>query len=342
MKNNRKYVTLKDIANHCQLSVSTVSKILLGNSNFKEETQKLVFDAARELGYVPNALARQMVGEGSYKQIGFFVPNVLNPFFSELVYELESRLSRHHFTLMLGIFDDDPAKMTNFLKMLVETRVDGCIVAGCNITGCEAAFADAKRYLPMVSIQADVPNVDRVDVTDEEGTFEMVEYLINKGHKKIAFLGYNFDISVLKNRLDGYYRALVKHDIPINPEYVVEGAHSTVRQYQEAKKLLEAADPPTAIHCINEFTALAAYTAIQDKGLRIPEDISITGFDGLAISNSLNPRLTTIQDPIDLLASIAVDMLLTQIDGKETEQNSKQVFVRHRFLERNSVLDKNN
>ncbi|MCH4168515.1 MAG: LacI family transcriptional regulator [Streptococcaceae bacterium] len=337
----KEYVTLKDVAQKAGLSISSVSKILSGKDNFKSETRDKVIKIAEEIGYSPNALARGIKNRSGYRIIGFFVPNILNPFFAELVNEVEKRLSRHGFILTLCIFDDDAKKMSDFLKMLVETRAEGCIIAGTREDSCETEFQQAKRYLNMVSIQADIAGIDRVDVTDEKGTEEMINYLIGKGHRDIAFLGYRFDISVLSNRLNGYYRALKQAEIPIRDAYVVESKHDNQALYQSAKMLLEMPNRPTAIHCINEFSASSAYLAARDVGLKIPEDISITGFDGISISKMLMPRLTTIQDPIDLLAQIAVDMLIERINNHDQSIEKKHIYVQHRMIENDSVAQLN-
>lgn len=333
----KKYVTLKDVAEKVGLSISAVSKILSGSLDFKEETRTTVFEAAQEIGYRPNALARSITNKGGYQTIGFFVPNIMNPFFAELVNEVEKRLSRHGFILMLCIFDDDATKMSKFLQMLIETRAVGCIVAGSREDECAEDFRAARSFLNMVSIQADVDGIDRVDVTDEAGTYEMISYLIKEGHQKIGFLGYRFDISVLNNRLNGYYKALRDNQLPIEEQYIIEGAHDNQTIYECTQQLLALPERPTAIHCINEFVAASAYLAIKDAGLSIPEDISVTGFDGITISKLLSPKLTTIQDPIDMLASIAVDMLVDQVEHPDQYREPKQVYVQHRFLMGDSV-----
>lgn len=335
----KKYATLKDVAEKSGVSISAVSKILSGKADFKEETKNKVFSVAKEIGYAPNALARSVQKNSGYQMIGFFIPNIMNPFFAELVNEVEKRLARHGFILTLCIFNDSQEKLKRFLKMLVETRATGCIIAGTREDECEEDFQAAKRFLSMVSIQADVENVDRVDVTDEAGTYEIVSYLISKGHKKIAFLGYRFDISILKNRLAGYYRALSEHHIEVQDNYVIEGKHDPKEIYERAHQLLSSPDRPTAIHCINELVASNVYLAAKDLGLRIPEDISVTGFDGISISKLLTPQLTTIQDPVDLLAQIAVDMLMEQIEHISDVKEVKQIYIQHRFLERESVKE---
>lgn len=335
----KKYATLKDVAEKSGVSISAVSKILSGKADFKEETKNKVFSVAKEIGYAPNALARSVQKNSGYQMIGFFIPNIMNPFFAELVNEVEKRLARHGFILTLCIFNDSQEKLKRFLKMLVETRATGCIIAGTREDECEEDFRTAKRFLSMVSIQADVEGIDRVDVTDEAGTYEAVSYLIEKGHKKIAFLGYRFDISILQNRLDGYYRALSEKHIAVEEGYVIESKHDSKKIYECARRLLSSPNRPTAIHCINELVASNVYLAARDLGLKIPDDLSVTGFDGISLSRLLTPQLTTVQDPIDLLAQIAVDMLMEQIEHANESKEIKQIYVQHRFLEGESVKE---
>ena len=332
-------ITLKDIANECCLSVSTISKILSGNDNFKQETIDLVFETAKRLGYAPNLFARSMVTKESNKIIGFFIPNILNPFFSELVNSLEKKLSKHGYLLALCIYDDNPEKMSRFINFLVEMRVDGMIFAALREETCSDVFELAKKYTSLVSIQADIDGIDRVDVTDQLGTYEMIEYLIKNGHSKIGFIGYNYKMQVLNNRRKGYLNALKDNNIPFRDDYLRDGMHHEDSGYNMTKDLMALSDPPTAIHCMNEFMATGAIRALRELNISIPDDISITAFDGLKISEILEPGLTTILDPIDLLADVAVGMMLERIEEMETGtySNPKHIMIRHQFIERNSV-----
>ncbi len=331
-----KQPTLQDIAKACNVSVSTVSRVINKTGQIKESTAKKILQVAQEMNYAPNALARGIVTNQTNHMVGFLVPNISNPFFAEVVNYVENILSDHGYILSLCLFGDDPVKLSKFLQILTQSRASGIIVGSCREDSCKEDFAIAKTYMPIVSMQGDVDNVDRVDVTDEEGTYEIIQYLIDKGHRKIGFIGYRYDMSILYNRLQGYKRALQDNHIPINPEYICDGRHSYESGYEMASYLLELEDRPTAIHCFNEYMAQAAFDSIRDHHLKIPQDISLTGFDNIYIGRTLEPKLTTVSESMETMSKIAVDMLLARIQNQSTEE-PQHIFIRHKLIIRDSV-----
>lgn len=334
--------TLRDVAAAAGVSVSTASKIFLGQtSNFKASTVKKVKSVATELNYVPNALARGMVTGANSHVVGFFIPNILNTFFAEFVNCLEKQLVKEGYLLTLCLFDDKPELMSRYLKFLIEIRAAGAIFGSCSIPNCINDIISAREYLKMVSVQCDFENMDRIDVDDADGTYEAVSHLIKKGHRKIGFVGYRYDMTIMNQRLSGYKRALHESGIPIRPEYIKEGQHSMISGKKQTTELLNLSDPPTAIHCANEFIAQAVCKSIFECGLKIPDDISVTAFDNTSIASTINPPLTTVEQPIEAMAQTSVDLLLDQINGKPQSATPRHVFFSHRFLERNSVADIN-
>lgn len=336
--------TLRDVAAAAGVSVSTVSKIFLGQTdNFKTSTVKKVKHVAAELNYIPNALARGMVTGSNSHVVGYFVPNVMNQFFVEFVNYLEKQLSKEGYLLTLCLFDDKAELMSRYLKFLIEIRAAGAIFGSCSIPNCVGEIKSAMEYLSMVSVQCDFDYIDRVDVDDEQGTYEAVSYLISKGHRKIGFIGYRYDMTIMNLRLSGYKRALMENGIPIRGEYIKEGKHSIVSGRSQTVSLLTMDDPPTAIHCANEFMAQSVYQVIQEQGLHIPDDISVTGFDNTSIAKTLNPPLTTIEQPIEAMAQTSVNLLLEQINGRAKHNAPRHVFLPHQFIERKSAIEfKNN
>lgn len=333
----RKAATLSDIAKHCGVSVSTVSKVLAGAGKFRPETVKQVMKAVRALNYSPNAMARGMVMGESSKLVGFFVPNIMNSFFAELVDKVEQYLTDSGYMLTLCLFNDDPDKMAGFLRYLTESRASGAIIGSSRVDECKEDIIRARNYMHIVSIQGDVDDVDRIDVTDYDGTYEIIQYLIDKGHRKIGFVGYRYDISILQTRLTAYKDALRANGIEVREEYICDGAHDAASGDAMTRCLLDLPDPPTAIHCFNEFMAQEAYKTIRARGLSIPGSISVTGFDNIASSATLYPGLTTVAEPIDTMARMAVDMLLNRIMHNDYTSDPQHVFVKHKFIERESV-----
>lgn len=329
--------TLHDLALRCNVSVSTVSKVLSGKGKFKSSTVNKVLRIAQELNYSPNAMARGIAMRKKSKFVGFFIPNIMNFFYVEMVNVVEKILSEKGYMLMLCVFADDAEKLSQYLRFLTESRASGAIICSCREDACKDDFRLAQQHMNIISIQGDVDGVDRVDITDFEGTYEIVEHLINNGHRRIGFIGYRYDISILQDRLNAYKAALSDYGIPIREEYICNGRHDLESGMEMTKSLLSLPNRPTAIHCFNEFMAQAAYEEIYRQGLSIPEDISVTGFDNISVSKMLRPRLTTVAEPIETMARIAVDMLLGRMKGSNTTPEPQQVFVKHKLIIRESV-----
>ena len=332
--------TMQDVANASGVSLSSVSKILSGATNFKAETIKKVENAAALLHYTPNAMARSIASNTSNRIIGYLVPNLFNSYYADMVTYLEKYLHQHNYELTVCLFHDDATRVAKYLKFLTQIRAAGVIFGSFHEPACQKDIDLAREYMSIVSIQGDVNNVDRVDVTDYDGTYEMISYLIKKGHRKIGFLGYQYEVQVLAARAKAYKDALADNGIPFNPDYFLDYTQKPDSGYTMANQLLDLPDPPTAIHCFNEYIVPGVYNAIYDRGLRIPEDISVTGFDGIHVSEELRPKLTTVYGPNDTMAQTAVNMLLSRIEGKSSPV-PQHIMFKTSIIERQSVADLN-
>lgn len=334
--NTNKTPTLADIAKACNVSISTVSRVLNHTGKIKEETARKIMEVAQELNYIPNEMARNMVSKTNSNMIGFLVPNLLNPFFAELTENISNILAQKGYVLNLCVVGNSSQRVSEAINILINSRASGIIVSSMNYPECKKDFERARQYMSVVSIQGDVENVDRIDTTDEQGTYEIVNHLIANGHKKIAFIGYNYHVSILSSRLRGYKHALLDNDIKINPEYICDGEQTYESGYQMTLSLLKQKDRPTAIHCFNEFTAYAAYDAIRDLGLSVPKDVSITGFDNDFISRIMYPQLTTIDTQNEMMAKLAMNMLFDRIENN-FDGEPKHIFINHSLIKRQSV-----
>lgn len=334
----KKPATLLDVANRAGVSVSTVSKVLKNSGKFKPDTVKIVEEAVKELNYNPNILARGVVTGGHSPVISFFVPNIMDPFFAEFVNYVENHLREREYLLTLCFFNDDAKLMSDHLKFLMQIRAAGVIFGPCRQDECQEDIKAAQSLMRMVSVQSDIPGITRIDVTGEQGCYDMTEYLIQNGHTKIGFLGYGYEMSVMLERLKGYKRALQENGIPVNDAYIMEGKHSYEACYACTQKLLQLQERPTAIQCATEYTARAAYKAIYDMGLSIPEDISVVGFDNISIATTLYPPLTTVSQPLDQMAAVAVDKLIELIEKNGGEElQPEHIILKHKLVIRESV-----
>jgi len=330
-----KGITIADIAKRANVSTATVSRVLNNSPKVTSKTSDKVVKVIKELNYSPNLMARQIAKKSPNNVIGYLVPNILNTFFTEFVKEVADLLAKRDYSLILCLFNDDPERLRKHLKVLQQTRAAGVLVGACHEDACIADFNNAKEFMHIVSIQADIDGVDRIDTTDFEGTKEVVDVLIKNGHKKIGFIGYGYDMSILNNRLLGYKQALESASIPVQEKYIMQGSHTSESGYEMATSLLRMQDHPTAIHCINEYMAQAAYRAIRDLGMRIPRDVSITAFDNLSTAQILEPNLTTCGMPIKNMARLSVDILFDRINGNTSPQH--ELILKTTLYERDSV-----
>jgi DNA-binding LacI/PurR family transcriptional regulator len=311
MGDHERHYTMNDIAKKAQVSLSTVSRVLNNSAPVKRETRKAVLDAIKEFDFIPNALARGLATNTS-KSIGFIIPEVLNPFYPELLQSVEEVASANGFFLEMYVSKMDPERERYFLNEMISRRTGGVIFMCSKINDMEY-IKRVKKKINIVSLQSDIPGVDFVDTESRKGTRQAIEHLIGLGHRKIAFIGYRLDIQALDERLAGYKEALKKHNIDERHEYILDGGSMSDSGYVMTKKLLSLEDPPTAIHCFNEYVTTGAYRAVNELKLSIPRDISISGMDNLKIAKILNPPLTTVAQPVESMGRIATELLIKNI-----------------------------
>lgn len=306
--------TIADIARLAGVSVSTVSRVLNNNSEVSKATRKKVLSVIADNDYRPSEAARGLVNQSS-RIISVLIPDITNYYYAELISSVETVISQNGYTLFLCLTNGDPAKEEYYLKEMLGHRSIGLLVLSTRISNSQL-LEKVRDSMEIVAVEADVPNVDTVRCDNEMGTYDVVSHLISCGHRDIAFLGYQFYLTGLQQRLQGYKRALREHSIPVREELIFEGKSSGNQGYFMTKQLLERKKRPTAIHCMNEYLAAGAYEAIFSSGLSIPEDISVSAFDNLESSRLFRPALTTAGIPINHMGIIATGLLINKIAEK--------------------------
>ncbi len=308
-------VSIKDIAKAAGVSHSTVSRALSNNPLVAEATRSRIQKIAHDFGYTPNAIARGLVTQRT-RTVGVIVTTLTDPFAGEIFRGIEEVAGDNDYRLFLGTSHADPVREVNLVKGLREWRVDGVIVASSRVGALYMPLLK-EIGVPIVLInnQQEGPFVQSVGVDNIESAAVATRFLIQQGHRVIAYIEGPPEHSSSDDRLSGYQRALAQAQIPFDPTLVISGNGRFVSGEQVAQ-LLARSPVPTAIFCYNDLTAIGALRALKSRGLRVPQDISLVGFDDVEFASYVDPPLTTICQPKDEMGRLAMQMLIDLLQGK--------------------------
>ena len=321
--NESKPITIYDIAREAEVSPATVSRVLTGNSNVRKEKRKKILEIIEKYNFKPNAMARGL-SETKSKIIGILVADVRNPFYAELFLACEQAAKLAGYTVMLCNSLNNMEQEEYLLDQLVQQRVDAIIQIGGRVDD----LVSNMEYVEKVN---QVMNTIPVVVTDKlEGTkckmvridsmkaMELLmEYLISLGHREIAVVGGSDKVLSTYEKLVQYRHSLQKYHIPFDPDLISpEGSYNVESGYRLMNEMLAKGKRPTAIIAINDFAAAGVMHSVLEHGYRIPEDISVVGYDNTYISQILNPSLTTIDYNYQYFGKCLVEAAIDAIEGK--------------------------
>jgi len=318
-------VTIKDVARHAGLSPSTVSRALNRSGYVSEEAQRRVDEAIAELGYQPNWMARSLKGKPS-RTIGLIIPDIFNVYYTALARAVSSTLRAHDYALILCVSNDDAEIDLDYLKTLWEKRVDGIIYAH-PARGHNSPFVRelANSGMPIVELnrQREKDILDAVLADNIQGAYQMTEYLIQMGHRRIALVVGEPELTTGKNRLIGYRRALEDAGIPVDPDLIRIGAFTREHGEKGTSGLLRLAEPPTVIFAGSNRILTGILFALRQHNMRVPDEISVVAFDDAEWLSVWSPPITAVDIATDEMAQLAVDLLLRRIS--EPKRNGKPV-----------------
>jgi DNA-binding LacI/PurR family transcriptional regulator len=312
-------VTVKDVADLAGVSTATVSRVLNNHPQVADETRSKVLWAMEELGYQPSRVARRLRMEVS-QILGLIISDIANPFFTSVVRGIEDVAYANEYSLLLCNSDEDPAKEELYINVLLAEKVAGVIISPTDeysIT-CET-FIKSGIFVVAMDRRLRRLDVDTVIVDNVRGAYEAVSHLIRLGHRRIGLIGGPVHITTGRERLEGYKKALTEHGIGLDEGLIKIGDFKQDSGYQRACELLEMDDPPTAIFTANNLMTLGALNAIHEKGLNVPRDVAIVGFDDMPWAPLLDPPLTAVAQPTYELGCAAANLLLQRIADKDRE-----------------------
>ncbi|MDN3921798.1 LacI family DNA-binding transcriptional regulator [Roseateles violae] len=311
--------TIKDVAALAGVSFTTVSHVLNDTRPVSADARRRVLAAVEEIGYLPSAVARSL-RKSETKIVGVLVPNVNNPFFAELVAGVEECCRLAGFSVFLCNSDNDPKRQQQYMRTLLEKRVDGLLLSSA---GDDEALARIFKLasVPSVTVDRLVPGAraDRVSVNNQQGAYNAVQHLLSLGHRRIACISGPAEFEVSRERIEGWRRALLEAGLAPDEQLVVESDFSSPGGYEAVRKLLRAqggaAAPVTGIFASNDMMAIGALRAAAELGLKVPQQLSIVGFDDIELSRYVFPALSSVGCSIRQLGHEAGRVLIDRIEN---------------------------
>ncbi|MEN3013421.1 MAG: LacI family DNA-binding transcriptional regulator [Endomicrobiia bacterium] len=348
MKNKK--ITIKEIAKLAKVSVATVSRVINNLPYVNEETKKKVLKLIEEYNYIPNPAAKALSSKTATLPYKKCITTVIsdtakhgfaNLFFSKVFYGIMEEAVEHRYNLFTRIIKASEVNLFNEISLIMNNS-DGIVAVGHGVEDFIDEILKRDILFPIVLIEgypkSSSMKVNSVLVNNFEAAYFATKYLINCGHKKIAIIkGPDEYISAL-DRFKGFLKALKESNIYIPKQYIETGNLEYTGGYEAALRMIEnlkKKDFPTAIFCVNDFTAIGAKDALEKNGFNIPEDISIVGFDNIELTQQIIPRLTTVDVPKEELGRIAIRRLNDLIYGKD--RSSITFTVSAKLIERESV-----
>jgi len=319
-KRNKRPTTIRDVATAAGVSVSTVSRVLNDKDDIAPETYERVKTVISEMGYASSLAARSMRSLRT-NVVGLIIPDAGEPFPIEVMKGVNNAIAALDYDLIIYTCGDTHKhyaadRERKFVSLLNNSITDGVIV----VTPAATHFPTSA---PVVAVDPhyEITEYPSVISTNREGAMEAMNYLIQLGHRRIGFISGRFDLMSANRRLRGYQDSLDQAGIPIDPTLIVQGDFTAGAGLRCARQLLSLPEPPTAIFAANDQSALGAYQAAHESGLTIPADLSIIGFDNIPDAAQVDPGLTTVDQSIQEMGKIAIQMLLSLIDGESLENH---------------------
>ncbi|MBQ7416010.1 MAG: LacI family DNA-binding transcriptional regulator [Oscillospiraceae bacterium] len=313
-------MTIKDLAAQTGYSVGTISRVLNNQPNVSEKARKAILEAAAACGFQLNTNAQQLKQQRS-NNILVLVKGSSNQLFGALVEAIQRRVAGSPFHLVVDYMDEDHNEVLRAVQLCREKKPQGLIFLGGNRKNF---LADFRRIdVPCVLITSDASdlpfhNLCSVCCDEDQAVKQTIEQLIRMGHRQIGIIGgYRERSDTSRRRFEGCRQAFIEHNIPFDAELdYASSRFSYADSYRAAKELASRGRTYTAVFCMADVMAMGAMRALADSGLRVPEDVSVVGFDGLAIGEFIVPRLSTVSQNVELLAQRGIELLRGNIEGK--------------------------
>ena len=329
-------ITIYDVAREANVSMATVSRVVNGNPNVKPTTRKKVLETIEELGYRPNAVARGLASKKT-TTIGAIIPDISSTFFSELTRGIEDIATMYKYNIILSNSDQNKDKELHLINTMYEKQVDGIVFMGGEITEEHTNQFKTSRVPVVLAATNDQSNeLPSVNIDYEQAAYEATKHLLETTKTQPALITGGDHIQNNGLKYQGYVRALKEANIELNEDYIIENESSYNGGIDGVTELLEKqGEQPKSIFVTTDEMSVGVIHGVQDKGLHVPNDIEVFGFNNTRISMMVRPTLTTIVQPMYDLGAVAMRLLTKYMNKEEVEENT--VILPHRMIERDST-----
>lgn len=332
-----KKVTINSVATYAGVSKKTVSRVLNNEPNVSPATREKVLKVFKELDYTPNPIARGLARNRSFI-IGCLYDNPSKSYITRVQSGALEACHKHNYNLLIHPCElRGDALIANIENLLMTSRLDGLVLTPPFSDSLELIEFLQKKNVNYARVASAIEGDESISVrsNDEQGAFEITEHLIELGHSHIAFIKGHPDHSATEQRFSGYQRALSTHNLTFDDKLVAEGNFSYHSGADSAKAILDINPRPSAVFASNDYMAAAVLKLATQRQLKVPDDISIAGFDNAPIARHIWPGLTTIAQPVEEMTRQAVDLLIEQIGG--TQAQVRQTTLEAKLITREST-----
>ncbi|WP_440119925.1 LacI family DNA-binding transcriptional regulator [Paenibacillus sp. QZ-Y1] len=310
-------ITIYDIAKKANVSAMTVSKVINHTGRISPATRERVQQVIEELGYIPNSNARSLVLQRT-QMLSLLITDITNPFYTTLARGAEDAANLRGYRLLFANSDEDYNKEKDYVDTILSTRVDGVLFAPAGDRSIPHLNQLHGRNIPFVILDRTVPGItsDVIAGDSREGALQLIRYLTDLGHRRIALVNGSSEVSTARLREEGYIQGLQEAGLPVDSALILRTGYRDFSDEEGIDRLLAQQNKPTAIFAANNMLAIGVIRLLRKRGLCVPDDISVVCFDDLDLASAFDPFLTVAAQPAYDFGAIGMQMLIDRIEGK--------------------------
>lgn len=309
--------TMKQVAEKARVSTTTVSHVINNTRVVSEDARERVLSVIQELRYIPSAVARSLKNDRTHT-LGMMIPNNSNPYFAEIIQGIEDASFKLGYNIILCNCYDDPKKQAAYIRVLMEKRIDGLILVSSG-SDQELIQLLADEAIPKVLVDRELSGVaaDFIEADHEQGGYDATKYLLQLGHRRIACVAGPDSLLTSGGRVDGYRKALAEAGLPFRSDYLIHSDFTSHGGFNAFQQLLNLPERPTAIFASNDLMAIGGICAASEAGVKVPAELSVIGYDDIALASYSTPPLTTIAQPKHAIGELTAQILANRIAHPE-------------------------